>query len=381
MYQPEKEPEERLPPEQVDELFSNEGTQLPARYVPTASFAEESVVAEIVADPADEEKPPVQAAVQRPRKRRVWLPIILFLITCVSTFFAGVTQWWPPAVIDRCVQFQSAYGLYWAPTNIDLMPLRRAVISNWDDGLIFMACVLLILFTHEMGHFLATVWYRIPASFPYFLPLPISPIGTLGAVIGMDSMRADRKQMFDIGLAGPLAGLVVAIPIIWVGVVRLDLTGPEGGFYYVDVPLAMKAALTFAEPPGYAPDAKIWNTQLNPFLMAGWVGLLITGLNMLPISQLDGGHVTYALFRRNTYWIARLLLFSFIIYVIASDQWKLLLQWALMLSLVVLVIGIDHPPTRDDRVSLGWFRWILGCASLLIPIFCFAPKVWTAIQP
>ena len=253
--------------------------------------------------------------------------------------------------------------------HIDLMPVRRTLVSHWDDGLIYMFCVLAILFTHEMGHFLVTLRYRIPASLPYFLPLPISPIGTLGAVIGMDGRRADRKQMFDIGLAGPLAGLVVAIPIMWIGIMQLDLTQSDDGDFYVDLPILTKAALSVVNPPGYSPDVKVSNTQLNAYFMAGWVGLLITGLNMLPVSQLDGGHVIYALFRKRSRWIGRGFMLVALIFVVWVNA-GLVLMFAL-----VLLIGVDHPPTRDDNVALGWFRLLLGCASLFIPILCFAPRL------
>jgi Zn-dependent protease len=339
--------------------------------VPVASLADGALLADVVAEAVDEgDKPPIHPNVLSPRKRRVRLPLILFAITCFSTFFAGATDWVPFEVINRCFQPSYAFGVFGVPTEIDLMPIRRALVSHWADGLIYMVCVLAILFTHEMGHFLATVRYRIPASLPYFLPLPISPIGTLGAVIGMDGTRADRKQMFDIGLAGPLAGLVVAIPIMWVGITRLDLTQSDEGLFYLDLPLLTKVALAEAQPPGYSAGAKVWNTQLNAYFMAGWVGLLITGLNMLPVSQLDGGHVIYALFRKRAHWIARLFMLIAIIYIVAAWQWNLMLMFTL-----VMFIGTDHPPTRDDSVPLGWFRWLLGLLSLAIPLLCFAPKL------
>ena len=100
---------------------------------------------------------------------------------------------------------------------------RQLCVAHWQDGLVYMVCVMGILLTHEMGHFLVTLRYRVPASFPYFVPLPISPIGTMGAVIFMDSNRANRREMFDIGLAGPLAGLLVAVPVMCVGIAQLDL--------------------------------------------------------------------------------------------------------------------------------------------------------------
>jgi membrane-associated protease RseP (regulator of RpoE activity) len=298
--------------------------------------------AQLVPDPA-----PV-----RVRRRRRWLPLSLFLLTCVSTFIAGVCRWVPTNYITY-----------------DLTPLRQDLIGRWDEGLVYMACVLAILLTHEMGHFIATVWHRIPASYPFFLPLPVSPLGTLGAVIGMDGLRANRRQMFDIGIAGPLAGLVVAVPILLIGVGQLDFDTPQSGPFRLDNPLAVRALLWFHQPAGYEQGAPIWHSQLNPFFMAGWVGLLITGLNMLPVSQLDGGHVTYTLFGKSAHWIARIFMLGAVAWVFLSGH----LAFVVMIFLIMLV-GTDHPPTSDDRMSLGWFRTTLGCISLIIPLVCFAPR-------
>jgi len=290
------------------------------------------------------------------RRRRRGLPLVLFFLTCFSTFLAGSCHWLP-------TEFVPTPGR-------DLMPLRGTLISNWDTGLIYMSCVLAILLTHEMGHFIATVIHRIPASYPYFLPLPISPIGTLGAVIGMDGLRANRREMFDIGIAGPLAGLVVAVPILWVGVNQLDFTGPRFGIYQLDVPMSVRLLLDWMRPQGYTSGQVIWQGQLNPYFMAGWVGLLITGLNMMPVSQLDGGHVTYTLFGKRAHWIARAFMLLAVVWVIYSGT-----HGFFVMILLIMFVGTDHPPTRDDSIPLGWFRTSLGLASLSIPVLCFAPRV------
>jgi len=238
-----------------------------------------------------------------------------------------------------------------------------------------MACVLAILLTHEMGHFLATLRYGIPASLPFFIPFPISPVGTMGAVIGMDGRQADRKEMFDIGLAGPLAGLAVALPILLIGIHHLDLSAPGHGPFRLDLPLVVRSVLAAYPPPGYEPGAadanQIWCSHLNPYFMAGWVGLLITGLNMLPVSQLDGGHVSYALFGWRSRWVARGFMVVAIGYMIATGTWD---RWIVMV-LLILLIGTGHPPTRDDTAKLGWLRVALGLASLAIPVLCFPPQV------
>lgn len=305
----------------------------------------------------------MQSAVYR---RRVWLPIILFLLTCVSTFFVGATRWMPTEYLGACFSGMNAYD----PLNFsfDATPLRRVLYSHWDDGLIYMACVIGILLMHEMGHFVMTLVYRVRASFPYFIPLPISPIGTIGAVIAMDGRKANRKEIFDIGLAGPLAGLVVAIPVLVWGTAKLNFDEPPAGGLTVGLPLIVKLLLSYWQTAGYDPELGVAMSQANPFFMAGWVGLLVTGLNMMPVSQLDGGHVTYALLGRWAHWVARIFMLVVFVYMAFFN-----FSWVVMVVLVMLM-GTDHPPTSDDTVPIGPWRTVLGWLSLLIPVFCFAPR-------
>jgi Zn-dependent protease len=285
-------------------------------------------------------------------QRRTLLPIVLFLATCVSTFWVGAAEWQP---LD-----ESTMGTYAA--------MWHTVRVNWPTGLQYMVAVLAILLSHEMGHFLQTVKYRIPASYPLCIPVPFNAIGTMGAVIGMDGMRADRRQIFDIGIAGPLAGLVVAVPVLWWGIQDLDLTripGPDE--FQLSLPWIGSWMLEKAHPQ-WTDRQWIGISQLNPYFMAGWVGMLITGLNMLPISQLDGGHTIYALFLKRAHTLARWFVSLTIFYVVINLDHAVM--WTPMLVLVILM-GIHHPPTANDRVALGPVRWAIGLASLLIPLACF----------
>lgn len=280
-----------------------------------------------------------------PTRRRVWLPVLLFLATCVSTLWAG------------------AVGLSFFARSDGLELFVHVLrVASWRNGLEYMFAIMGILLAHEMGHFLMTVRYRIPASLPYFIPMPLNPLGTVGAVIAMQGSEADRKQLFDIGLAGPIAGLLVAVPVLCAGIY---LAEPEPGRPFFSQPLLTKLLLPLLRPE--LPHGA--SLAMNPLLMAGWVGLLITGLNMMPISQLDGGHVAYALFRRKAHFLAYGLLFLAVVYIVASAR----PFWVLMLSLVVL-IGLEHPPTANDNVRLGPVRVALGAASLAIPVFCFPPQ-------
>lgn len=278
------------------------------------------------------------------------MPVLLFLATCVSTFWAGASNWRPLEM-----------GLN------DGIAVRAMILTHGLDGLRYMLCVLAILLTHEMGHFLATVRYRIPASYPYFIPFPASPLGTMGAVIAMQPHRAHRRQIFDIGIAGPLAGLLVALPILGYGIYRLDLQQPGFGGEIYDCPLLVQWLGHYLRPE-VGTILRVQTSQLNPYFMAGWVGLLITGLNMLPVSQLDGGHVIYTLFLRRAHWLARAFLIGAILFVVFAEAYI----WTLMVILVTFM-GTDHPPTANDREPLGWPRLLLGCLSLGIPIICFPP--------
>ncbi len=302
------------------------------------------------------------------RRRRVMLPVILFLLTCMSTFWVGVTKWNPFGPIE---QLAGAFLQDESFVAESMMNLRLLILENWDSGLIYMTAVLLILFVHEMGHFVGTLIYKVPASLPFFLPFPLNPIGTLGAVIGMQGYIADRKQIFDIGIAGPIAGLVVAVPIAWFGVAQLDLTTqPYGGIGF-RLPLVMQWFAESSQVPGYSAGKVVWLNQLNPLFVAGWVGMLITGLNMMPVGQLDGGHVTYTLFGKTAHVIARLTLVFAIAFMVYHQSFMLVIMVVLL-----LLVGTDHPPTRDDRVALGPVRWTLGVTSLVIPILCFPPLIF-----
>jgi membrane-associated protease RseP (regulator of RpoE activity) len=261
----------------------------------------------------------------------VLLPVLLFVATCISTWFAGAAGLAAVAVLEYPSEVIS-YAL-----------------SNWRDGALYMASVMGILLAHEMGHFVLTLRHRIHASLPFFIPMPISPLGTMGAVIAMHAYMANRKQLFDIGLAGPLAGLVVALPVTWYGILQADAVTAadlaQARAAQSPLPTTFQDPLVVEVMIRYLrPEVTTGELVMNPFLMAGWVGFLITGLNMFPISQLDGGHISYALFY----------------------------MWAPMLVLLMF-LGIKHPPTADDTVELGWPRRIIGLASLSIPILCFPP--------
>ena len=283
-----------------------------------------------------------------PERRRV-LPLALFCLTCVTTFAAGVVHW-DGSLIDP----------------FHPQEFLNLLAANWLDGLKYMAGVMGILLAHEMGHFLMTLRHRVPASFPYFIPMPVLLTGTMGAVIKMQGSRADRKQVFDIGLAGPLLGLVIAVPLLCLGIKNADwaaVTSQQGVLHYGD-PLLVRL-LTPLLRPDIPANAEL---IVNPVSMAAWFGMLITGLNMMPISQLDGGHVVYGLFGRYAKFVSR----GFLLAAIGAMVYFENYNWIVMIVLVTF-IGVDHPPTYNDNVKLGFWRYGLGVLSLAIPVLCFMP--------
>lgn len=315
------------------------------------------VAAEAVGEePADDE---------RPLTYNIRLPLILFVLSCISIFIAGCCRWVPMHVLAECVP-----AVNWdLSASVDFTPLRRAILAEWQTGLVFAASLLGILIAHELGHFVMTVVYRVRATLPIVVPFPISPIGTLGAVIAMEPGKADRKQIFDIGIAGPLAGLVVAIPVLWAGLTQAKLTETPAGMMALKPPLLMEWWLQYLHPAEWrAAGGEIWMSQANPLLIAGCFGLFFTGLNMFPVGQLDGGHITYTLMGKKAHWLARGLMVLSFAYMTYTGNTMLLLM-----ALLVMLMGTDHPPTSDDSVELGWPRVVLGWASLVIPIVCLTP--------
>ncbi|NLY00910.1 MAG: site-2 protease family protein [Rhodopirellula sp.] len=273
------------------------------------------VVATVVPEPAREVASP-----PRVRRRRIALPVVLFLATCASMFYVG--------------------------------------------GWVYALSLMTILFCHEMGHFLQARRYGVPASLPFFIPMPFTPIGTFGAVIGMDARVGDRKALFDIGISGPLAGLVPTILFCVLGMQRAQVDVFQSGGLQFGEPLLFQ----FLSWLRFGPLPEGYTVYIGPMAFAGWVGLLITSLNLLPIGQLDGGHILYGLLRRKAHHVATFILFAALAAIMAFH----LYEWALMLSLIFLM-GPKHPPTTNDNVPLGTARILLGWATLSFILIGFTP--------
>ncbi len=244
-------------------------------------------------------------------------------------------------------------------------------------GPLYAVSVMFILTAHEFGHFVLARRHGIAASFPYFLPMPLSPIGTLGAVILMPAQISNRRALFDMAIAGPLAGLGPAVALSWVGLLfstpgpaqQANLTTP---MISLGEPLLFQL-LTWLTHGPLPPEQELY---LHPLAFAGWVGIFITALNLTPISQLDGGHILYALLKKRSYPIAIGLLAVGIGAMILGGYWG----WSLMLGLL-LWIGPKHPPTADDEVPLSRGRHLLGWLTLLLFFVGFTPTPFTIVWP
>jgi Zn-dependent protease len=314
----------------------------------------------IIATVVDEGPPPVAALAPRRWRLRLILPLVLFVLTCATTFLAGaglqILQLGPGGVAE--LKFQHGQVFRIAP--------GWAIYLHAWAGCVYAGSLMTILMCHEMGHFLQARRYGVPASLPFFIPVPIGPIGTFGAVIGMSSRIRDRRALFDIGITGPLAGLVPTLICCIVGV-QLAHAGPVAptARQYGD-PLLLKLLYRWE----FGPLPEGWDVAINPLLWAGWVGLLVTAINLIPIGQLDGGHVLYAMMRRQARGIATVLLVAAAVGVVVFGY----VWWTLMLVLLFLM-GPKHPPTARDDVPLGFWRYVLGWLALAFIAIGFTPNI------
>ena len=231
------------------------------------------------------------------------------------------------------------------------------------DGFIFSSTLLTILGVHELAHFVVGRRYRVDVSLPYFIPAP-NLLGTFGAVIRIRSPITNRRALLMIGAAGPIAGFLVAIPAVMLGVAGSEVQAfeTESGIL-VGAPLVFSWVIELVHG-GLGGDQML---NLNGMAFAGWAGLFLTAFNLLPLGQLDGGHVAYALLGRHTRRLALPVLALLI--VMGSLYW---IGW-LILGVLVLVFGIRHPPVHDPGVGLGRVHFGVALACLLILAVCFTP--------
>ncbi|MDZ7723964.1 MAG: site-2 protease family protein [candidate division KSB1 bacterium] len=242
------------------------------------------------------------------------------------------------------------------------------VISTYLMGGVWYALpVIVILFSHEMGHYLMCRRYRVPATFPFFIPFPfLNPFGTLGAVIRIRGIIPSRKALFDIGVAGPLAGLAFTLPALYFGISMSDIvpaTENTDAAFYLGESLLYKGISYLT----LGPISDGYDVMLHPLAYAGWVGLFVTALNLLPIGQLDGGHVYYSLFGRRGKAGSMIFLAALGVAVINYPGWGLLF-------LILLIWGRKHPPPADDSTPIDLKRRLIAGFVFIIFILSFIPE-------
>ncbi|MFQ5957388.1 MAG: site-2 protease family protein [Candidatus Brocadiales bacterium] len=227
--------------------------------------------------------------------------------------------------------------------------------------------IMTILLSHEMGHFVMCRKYGVEATAPFFIPVPFPPFGTFGAVIKMKGHIPNKRALFDIGAAGPLAGLFFAVPTAVIGLslseVRAVPTTEDTHYLGLGEPFLFTwiARVVIGEVP------EGLDIYLHPVAFAGWAGLFVTALNLLPIGQLDGGHIIYALFGKNSEFVYKLGIFAFCcIALFYYPGW-------ILFAMLLLVFGFRHPAPIDEVSRLDTRRKMLGVALLVIFAICFTP--------
>jgi len=261
---------------------------------------------------------------------------------------------------------------HFASFHLDFGSSRTIEISSplfLLNGLWYSASILAILGAHEFGHYFACRYYGVDASLPYFLPAPLPLTGTLGAFIRIRQVIPTKRELFDIGIAGPIAGFVVAVPVLLLGMSLSRVTALPAdtrGFVELGEPLLFRGAawLFWGTPPeGYS-------INMHPMAFAAWFGLLATALNLFPIGQLDGGHISYAVLGRKSTVVTLGTLAGLIGLTFVSTSW---LVWTVLTVVMLLAFGPRHPRTFDEEIPLDRGRlWLAGFALIMF-ILCFTP--------
>jgi membrane-associated protease RseP (regulator of RpoE activity) len=249
-----------------------------------------------------------------------------------------------------------------------LLGLTLATTTLFGAGIWYSIPLLLILGAHEFGHYWLCRWHNVDATLPYFLPLPLPPTGTLGAVIRIRESFPSKKALFDIGVAGPIAGFLMLLPFLWIGlrlstVMRSDTAGLD---LHLGDPLLVQAMVKLQ----FGTLAQGYDVVLHPMGFAAWWGLLATALNLMPFGQLDGGHLVYALLGRRASWVSVATLITAGMLILWSRSW---ISMVVMLLAMTFFLGVRHPRVIDEDTPLDPGRRLIALGALIIFILSFTP--------
>lgn len=307
-----------------------------------------------------------------PKPSRAWVNIVLFIFTVLSVMLAGAQ---PEGPLPNDLGGQ-------------VLVMLKSILTGWPFALSLMG----ILAAHEFGHYLMSRHHKTPATLPYFIPLPFTPLGTLGAAILMKGTPKNKRVLFDIGVAGPLAGIIVAIPVLFLGLSmsHLDVIQPVNGMVQLEgnsLLYLFAKYLTFGKllpapvSTGGLPTAIYWlryfftshpvpvggtDVFINTIAFAGWAGLLVTALNLIPAGTLDGGHVVYSLFGDKAGKAFPVIMVVLIALGIVWAGWWI---WALLL----LWLGRVHAEPLDQITTLDPPRKIVAAIVIVLFILTFSP--------
>src|SRR5437879_4114170 len=330
--------------------------------------------------PFAEHAPMVIRRAARPTARQWLLHAALFLITAITTTISGIVWTADSEVISSASG--SGPGTAGVAGSLWLIPwyyLSGITALAWQalthpallaPGIKFSAALLAILTAHESGHYLFCRYYGVDATLPFFIPQPPGLLpGTFGAFIRMKSPVPHRRALFDIGLAGPLAGFILIVPIAFAGVLTA---------HHMNIPPGEVPELTFNDPLLFRLIARMFrinldNSVVNSFYLAAWVGSLVTALNLMPVGQLDGGHGTFALFgQRAHWWIGRVAFGLMLITTIFVWLWFRSPVMFLYVVLLAVMLRVRHPQP-EQMEPLGLARTIIGVITLIVFALCFLP--------
>jgi membrane-associated protease RseP (regulator of RpoE activity) len=300
-----------------------------------------------------QESIPSPAVLWQPRQKfqdRVWLHVLLLLLTIASTTLVGIGHY---------LGYQSNY----LPAKLPAFSFGLVVRGLW-----YSVTVLAILGCHEMGHYLACRYYDVDASLPFFLPMPLVLTGTFGAFIRIREPIPTKSMLFDIGFAGPIAGFVVAVPALFLGIAMSHIARLPADFsgYDLGEPLLFKLAtkiLWGTIPEGYS-------LNMHPIAFAAWFGLLATAWNLIPAGQLDGGHIAYSVLGRRSTYLTFVMIGGGGVLSFFSANW---IAWTILMIGMLAVFGPRHPPTIDEHVPLDRTRTILAIVALAMLALSFTP--------
>jgi membrane-associated protease RseP (regulator of RpoE activity) len=281
---------------------------------------------------------------------RRWVHAALFLATLASTTLTGEYHY---------LSFLSDFA--------DRMP-RVPQAALLLRGFWYSATILAILGCHELGHYFACRYYDVDASLPFFLPVPFLLTGTLGAFIRIREPIPTKRMLFDIGIAGPIAGFFVAVPALFIGLSMSHIAQLPPRFVGRELgePLLFQIAsrLLWGVPPaGYT-------LNLHPVAFAAWFGLIATALNLFPIGQLDGGHISYAVLGRRSTQVTIAMIGVAVVLTRVSSSWFV---WTGLMIVMLVMFGPRHPRTADEHIPLDRTRVLLALLALAMFVLCFTP--------